>query len=203
MYRSRFALPLAMAALSAILLPSTLTAQITFQRTYGGTRWDQGCSVQMTRDGGYIVAGATLTFGAGYTDVYLVKTDVAGNVLWTKTYGGPNYEYSFSVQQAADGGYIIAGYTESFGAGQEDIYLVRTDSNGDTLWTKTFGGAHYDEGLSVLLTTAYLDEAERCGHVVLLHQGKVLAQGAPAEVTRMAAGMSYIAQPAQPGGTRG
>ena len=152
MYRSRLAFALATAALAAILMPSSLTAQITFQRTYGGTGWDQGCSVQMTRDGGYIVAGATLTFGAGYTDVYLVKTDVAGNMLWTKTYGGPNYEYSFSVQQAADGGYIIAGYTESFGAGQEDIYLVRTDSNGDTLWTKTFGGAHYDEGLSVLQT---------------------------------------------------
>ena len=141
-----------MAALAAILLPSPLPAQITFQRTYGGADDDYGESVQQTRDGGYVIAGYTFSFGAGSYDVYLVKTDSSGDTLWTRTFGGMDFDEGCSVQQTADGGYVMAGSTRSFGAGEYDVYLIKTDANGDTLWTRTYGGASNDYGESTCLT---------------------------------------------------
>ena len=72
------------------------------------------------------MAGCTESFGAGERDFYLVKTNSQGDTLWTRTYGGSNEDYAYSVQQTDDGGYILAGYTESFGAGGADFYLVKT-----------------------------------------------------------------------------
>lgn len=122
-------------------------------RTYGGTNVDAGLSVQQISDGDYIVVGYTASFGASCDDVYIVKTDSLGNALWTKMYGGSLYDFAWSVQETADNGFIIAGSTNSFGAGMADIYLLRTDSSGDTLWTKTFGGADADVGYAVQKTT--------------------------------------------------
>ncbi|MBU1983101.1 T9SS type A sorting domain-containing protein [bacterium] len=113
-------------------------------RTYGGSRYDEAYSVQQTDDGGYIMAGWTDSFGAYSQDFYLVKTDSEGNTQWTRIYGGSDSEEAYSVQQAFDGGYIVAGYTASFGAGVRDFYLVKTNSQGDTLWTRTYGGNGYD-----------------------------------------------------------
>ena len=118
-------------------------------RTYDG-HW--GWSVQQTSDGGYVVAGDTYSSGTGTIDFYLVKTDSLGDTLWTRTYSGTSYDQGLSVQQTSDGGYIIAGFMLSFGAGLEDVYLVRTDSLGDTLWTRTYGGSDRDVGRSVLQT---------------------------------------------------
>ena len=122
-------------------------------RTFGGSAADYGRSVQQTQDGGYIVAGYTGSFGAGMNDVWLLKIDSSGDTLWTRTYGGTGIDQGYSVQQTADGGYTIAGYTESFGAGTQDVYLVKTDANGNTLWTQTYGGSSRDEGYSVQQTT--------------------------------------------------
>ncbi|MBM3330451.1 T9SS type A sorting domain-containing protein [candidate division WOR-3 bacterium] len=152
MYRNRFSSALALAALAAILLPSFLPAQITFQRTYGGIGDDRGFSVRQTADGGYIIAGQTSIFEGSNTDVYLIKTDSLGDTLWTRTFGGDSNDFGFSVRQTTDSGYIISGKTSSFGAGNEDVYLIRTNSNGDTLWTKTFGGDSNDCGPSVQVT---------------------------------------------------
>jgi len=121
-------------------------------KTYGGTGNDQGWSVQQTADGGYVIAGLTISFGAGAQDVYLIKTDANGDTLWTKTFGGTGSDVGYSVQQTADGGYVIAGYTNSFGAGSTDVYLIRTDSTGDTLWTRSYGGANDDFAYSVQQT---------------------------------------------------
>jgi len=121
--------------------------------TYGGDWRDEGFSVQQTSDGGYIIAGLTYSFGAGPSDVYLVKTDSSGNTLWTRTYGGSDHDWGRSVQQTSDGGYIIAGWTMSFGVGRNDDYLVKTDSSGDTLWTRSHGGIYYDAGESVQQTS--------------------------------------------------
>jgi hypothetical protein len=142
-----------MAALAAILLPSVLTAQITFERTYGGTGNDEGRSAQQTFDGGYVIAGYTRSFGAGGEDVYLVKTDAHGDTLWTRVFGGTGDDRGYSVWQTSDSGYVIAGATSSFGAGYSDIYLIKTDVNGDTTWTRTFGGSQRDWGYSVQQTT--------------------------------------------------
>jgi hypothetical protein len=124
-----------------------------WSRTYGGGNWEQGFSVQQTTDGGYIMVGHTFSFGVGFYDVYLIKTDSLGEPLWSRTYGGSDSDYGRSVQQTTDGGYIVTGYTESFGAGLEDLYLIKTDSLGDTLWSRTYGGSDSDLGFSVQQTT--------------------------------------------------
>ncbi|MBN2465448.1 T9SS type A sorting domain-containing protein [candidate division WOR-3 bacterium] len=121
-------------------------------RTYGGPNYDYGQTVRQTADEGFIIAGATSSFGAGLYDFYLLKTDHDGNLLWSRTFGGDSNDLSYEVNQTADSGYVIVGYTESFGAGKRDVYLVRTDANGETLWTRTFGGAQIDEGYSVKQT---------------------------------------------------
>ena len=122
-------------------------------RTYGGTGSDQGSCVQLTSDDGYIIAGYTNSYGNGGYDVYLIKTDSSGDTLWTRTYGGTDIDYGTSLQQTSDDGYIIAGYTKSFGAGDFDVYLIKTDSSGDTMWTKTYGGTSVDWANSVQQTS--------------------------------------------------
>lgn len=131
----------------------TLNAQITFERWYGGTGDDYGSSVAQTSDGGYIIAGYTESFGAGENDVYLIKTDSLGYVLWTKTYGGLLLDKAYSIQETVDSGYIITGVTMSFGAGSYDVWLLKTDANGDTLWAKTYGGMYGDGGEAVDITS--------------------------------------------------
>ncbi len=113
-------------------------------KTYGGAQSDWGSTVQQTRDGGFILVGDTKSFGDSNGDVYLVKTDANGNTLWTKTYGGNDYDRGFHVIQTNDNGYIIVGATKSFGAGMNDLYIIKTDAAGDTLWTRTVGGPESD-----------------------------------------------------------
>ncbi len=126
---------------------------VQWQKTFGGSNKDFGRSVQQTSDGGYIIAGTTKSFGAGYYDAYFIKTDSEGNFQWQKTFGGTIDDYAWSVQQTSDDGYIIAGYTHSFSVGKADVYLIKTDPNGNQQWQKTFGGSESDGGYSVKQTT--------------------------------------------------
>jgi len=170
---------------------------LLWNKTYGGSQWDAGLSVQLTADGGYILVGLTNSFSED-SEIYLVKTDAAGNLqwnktfqgsiygsrtvqqtsdggyvitggigslnggdmlllktdstgnhLWNRTYGGPEFEMGRSVQETSDGGYIVTGDTWSYGEGEEDVYLVKTDSEGNLLWNRTFGGSDSDWGRSV------------------------------------------------------
>ncbi|HPT54903.1 MAG TPA: hypothetical protein PK574_08320, partial [Fervidobacterium sp.] len=92
---------------------------------------DEAYSIQQTTDGGYIVAGHTGSFGAGYEDVYVLKLNSDGSLTWQKTFGGSNYDEAYAVELTADGGYIVAGYTRSFGAVNYDAYILKLDSNGE------------------------------------------------------------------------
>ncbi len=118
-------------------------------RTYGGSLPDYGMAAKRTSDNGFIIVGWTDSFGAGNTDIYLVKTDANGDTMWTKTYGGTHEDGGNWVEQTSDGGYIIAGHTYSYGAGTFDVFLVRTDSVGQIQWTKTYGGYLYDQAWSI------------------------------------------------------
>ncbi|MGC9367720.1 MAG: T9SS type A sorting domain-containing protein [bacterium] len=135
------------------LIKTTSGGDTSWTKYYGGSGPEFGYSIQQTVDGGYIVAGLTGSFGAGGNDVFLIKTDSLGDSIWAKTFGGSYYDQGSSIQQTTDGGYIITGRTESYGAGSSDVYLIKTDSIGDTLWTRTFGGSGWDFGKSVHQTT--------------------------------------------------
>ena len=124
-----------------------------WNQTFGGTAYDVGNSVQQTTDGGYIITGRTGSYGSGDKDVYLIKTDANGDSLWTKTFGGSAFDLGTSVKQTPDGGYIISGGTNSFGNGERDVYLIKTDGNGTELWNKTFGGSSVDIANSLQLTS--------------------------------------------------
>ena len=108
-------------------------------KKYGGILNDELTSMQQTLDGGFILSGYSESFSYGGKDYYLIKTNVVGDTVWTKHYGGNLDEISKSVKQTLDGGYIIIGYSKSFGISTENIYVVKTNSLGDTLWTKTYG----------------------------------------------------------------
>lgn len=121
---------------------------------FGGNSHDVCNAVAPTSDGGYVLAGWTKTYGAGWYDFWLVKTDGAGDTVWNKTYGGPEGEGCFAVQQTPDGGFILAGMTGSFGeeqAGPSDAWVVKTDANGDSLWSKLYGGPQSDGFYAVQL----------------------------------------------------
>jgi hypothetical protein len=126
---------------------------LQWTKTIGGPEGDGGSSLIQTSDGGYAIAGSTTSFGAGGYDVYVVKLDANGNLQWTKTIGGPKDDWGKSLIQTSDGGYAIAGATQSFGAGGRDVYVVKLNANGNLQWTKTIGGKKEDVGTSLIQTS--------------------------------------------------
>ena len=123
-----------------------------WSRTFGGPYSETAQSVYQTACGGFIIVGETESFGAGKTDFWLVKTDAQGNEEWSQTFGGAEWDAAFSVQQTTCGGFIIAGSTDSFGAGGRDFWLIKTDLQGNKEWSQTFGGPDWDEAHSVKQT---------------------------------------------------
>lgn len=123
------------------------------ERSIGGVSVDRGTCIRQTADSGYIVLGYTNeALNTGY-DIVAIKTDINLNVQWKKTYGGTDWDFGKSIRQTTDGGYIICGGTYSYGKGDEDYYLIKTNSKGDTLWTRTYGSMERDEANSVVQTS--------------------------------------------------
>ena len=134
------------------LIQTDAEGNTIWTRTFGGSGNDSGRSIQKTSDGGFIITGET-SAGIGGYNVYLIKTDSSGNSQWLRSYGGSSNDNGYCVHQTSDGGYIITGKTSSFGFGRDDVYLIKTDADGDTLWTRTFGGSEMDIGYAVLQTS--------------------------------------------------
>jgi len=128
---------------------------VQWQKTYGGTNEDEdrAFSIQQTTDGGYIVAGYTQSFATGDEDAWILKLDSSGNVQWQKTYGATGGDDAYSIQQTSDGGYIVAGVTDSFGAGSGDTWILKLDSSGNVQWQKTYGATDADGAYSIQQTT--------------------------------------------------
>jgi hypothetical protein len=138
---------------NAWLLKTDSLGNEQWNKVFGGTEVDRAYSVQQTTDGGYILTGYTDSFGAGLYDMLLIKTDNTGNQQWMKTFGGTGRDYGHSVQQTMDGGFIAAGYTLSFGAGGDDMYVVKTDANGNEQWSNTYGGSSSDVAFGIRETS--------------------------------------------------
>jgi uncharacterized delta-60 repeat protein len=125
----------------------------TWARTAGGDGADYARSLALTGDGGYIVAGYTDSFGAGSRDALLLKYTANGSLSWVRTAGGSSDDLAYSVMQTADGGYIVAGQTESYGAGNWDVFLLKYTSEGTLSWARTTGGSNYESGRSIAQTS--------------------------------------------------
>jgi hypothetical protein len=124
-----------------------------WSQTCGGPDIDYAEAMVETSDGGCALVGYTRSFGAGSWDVWLVKTDTYGNMEWNQTYGGKGHEEAYSLVETSDGGYALAGYTESFGAGGADFWLVKTGAYGNVEWNQTYGGAQYEYARSLVETS--------------------------------------------------
>jgi hypothetical protein len=139
---------------------------IEWEKFYGGSGNDIAYSIQTTTDGGYIVAGASSSLNGDITghirgyDFWVIKLDVTGNIQWEKSLGGLDHEHAYSIQNTSDGGYILAGYSNSFAFPEsanrnvpDDYFVVKLDSIGNIQWQKTYGGSGGDSAFSVQVTT--------------------------------------------------
>jgi len=145
--------------------PSTWDADFWLIKTYnnGNEQWNKrygisvldetAFSVQQTSDGGYTMAGNAASYGNEDIDVMVIKTDSNGNEVWSKTFGGEDRDRGWSLKQTADGGFIVVGVTESYGNANDDVWLIKIDSNGNEGWNKILGGSSDDSGHDILLTS--------------------------------------------------
>jgi uncharacterized delta-60 repeat protein len=136
-----------------LILKLNSDGTVAWGNSYGGTGYDYANSVQQTSDGGYIVAGSTTSFGDTNGDCWILKLNPDGTVAWQKTYGGTGADVANFVQQTLDGGYIVVGVTDSFGAGSDDALLLKLDADGNVAWQKTYGGTLMDSPNSIQQTS--------------------------------------------------
>jgi len=128
------------------------SGDVEWQRTYGGSSGDRAFFIQQAGDGGYVVAGYTRSFGAGEGDIWILKLSSSGDVEWQRTFGGSSDDGASYIQQTGDGGYVVAGYTRSFGSGERDIWVLKISSSGDVEWQRAYGGINEDDVFSICQT---------------------------------------------------
>ncbi len=123
-----------------------------WDRTFGNSKQERANAIIETKDGGYLVAGFTESYGNGWEDIWLIKIDKNGNKVWDKTFGGSSSDEAKAIIETRDGGYLVAGFTESYGNGWDDIWLIKIDKNGNKIWDKTFGGSDNDRASAIIET---------------------------------------------------
>lgn len=138
------------------LLKLDTNLNLEWSRTIGGPDIEWGTAIRQLSDSGYAIAGYTNDHAPGGYEGYLVRTDKLGNVLWHRTYGGNDWDFFYAMDVMPDGGFALCGKTWSNTAGSTDIYVVRTDHNGNLLWSDTYGGANAESahGLAVTADTS-------------------------------------------------
>jgi hypothetical protein len=134
----------------AWLIKTDSIGNIEWNLTYGGPLDDTFTDMIKTKDGGLVLLGNTLSFGAGNYDSFLMKVNASGTILWNQTYGGIGSDQAIALWQTGDGGYALVGSTNSSGTGNFDCWLVKTDPTGNILWNKTYGGTGNDYGAMVV-----------------------------------------------------
>lgn len=132
------------------VVKTNLDGGIIWSRIFGGPAADYGYSVTLAPDSDYVIAGETYSFGGGLSDVYILKVSKEGVLLWSKFYGGIGYDWGQSICSLKEGGYAVAGFTSSFGAGNYDVYALRLEPDGDTVWGRTFGSPTFDGARAVV-----------------------------------------------------
>jgi len=133
--------------------------ELTWEETYGGDGFDEGYCIEQTADGGFVIVGESNSFVSGPVDVYVLKLDADGNLEWQKTYrsdgsdGSDGSDEAFCIRKTSDGGYIIAGRSDSQNTGMYDAYILKLDANGELTWQNTYGGDDWDEAKSIYQTS--------------------------------------------------
>ena len=148
-----------------ILKVDSTGSNISWAKSFGGSGTGYSLA-QQTADSGFIVTSTTSTYGEGNADILITKFDSSGGKIWSKTFGGAANDYPQFVRQVADGGYLIAGLTNSVGAGNYDVLVFKINSSGIALWAKTFGGIEADYGISI-------QELEDGGYVIAANTNSV------------------------------
>ncbi len=128
-------------------------AQIVFTKEYGGVGNEDGRWMEQLPDSGFIMIGRSDTYSNGQSDMWVVRTDASGNIMWTKSYGGTQFDFGNMIRQTSDGGFIMCGFTNTYGVGGNDAWLVKTDGLGNVQWQKTFGNQYTQEFEAVIQTS--------------------------------------------------
>jgi hypothetical protein len=136
----------------AFLMKTDSLGNFLWAKSYGGISYDYAQEVKTTSDNGYAIAAVTYSSGAGSADYFIIRADSSGNTIWTRTIGGVADDRSESIAELSEGGYLVSGESSSFSAGHFDVFVVRLDLNGDTLWTKITNGLQNNEGYGMVIT---------------------------------------------------
>lgn len=121
----------------AYIVKTDIKGDMEWARTFGGPADEAAMSIAPADDGGFVFAGGTKSFGSGETDIYLMKVDAEGDCVWSRTIGGKDYDYAYSIKNTSDKGFIVAGYKSA--EERSDAYVIKIDSSGRTQWEKTYG----------------------------------------------------------------
>lgn len=138
---------------SVYLIKTDAHGNKVWDKAFGSSNLDDGNSIQQTADGGFIIAGYTYSDLSRSYDIYLIKADLNGNIIWEKTFGGTNEDRAYYVHETSGGGFFIVGSIDSTIAGNNDVYLIRTDASGDKIWEKIYRESGVEFGYSGQQTT--------------------------------------------------
>jgi hypothetical protein len=139
------------------LVKTDINGSVAWNKSYGDSGWEGANAIIQTHDGGYALAGSIILYGETQSDFWLVKTDNNGTIEWNQSYGGQLDDWAIEVIQTIDDGYLLTGTSYSYGEGESDIWLIKTDNNGTLLWNQTFGKSGHD-GASALV---HLNDSDR------------------------------------------